>query len=140
MTRLLALVAVAALMLGATAFLPARNAGAANDLRIVVQAQTDALNKGDIEGVMSYYAADALLTGNVVCMKPCMGQAQIRPSIALQIGQHANYRIESLQETTTGHGTGRIAVTADAIKLCGQQRVEATFTVTVADKITAQDV
>ena len=35
---------------------------------------------------------------------------------------------------------GRITVTADAIKLCGQQRVEANFTVKVADKITAQDV
>ena len=141
MTRFIALAAaVAALMLGASTFLPARNVGAATDLRVVVQAQTDALNKGDLDGVMSYYDASAVVSGNVVCMQRCNGTAQIRPSIQLQISQHAHYTIESLQEPSTGNGVGRISVTADAIKLCGQQRVEADFTVKVADKITAQDV
>lgn len=141
MSRFIALAAaVAALVLGAATLTPARGAGAASDLRVVVQAQTDALNKGDLDGVMSYYAGDAIVGGNVVCMQRCNGQAQIRPSIALQISQHANYRIVSLQEPTPGNGAGRIAVTADAIKLCGQERVVADFTVKVADKITMHDV
>ena len=141
MTRLIALAAaVAALLLGATSFAPARSATAATDLRVIVQAQTDALNKGDLAGVMSYYADDVVVTGNVVCAQRCVGQAGTRPSIATQIAQHANYQIISLREPTTGNGTGRIRVVADAIKACGQQRVEADFTVKVADKITMQDV
>jgi len=141
MTRILALAAAfAALVLSAAAFTPAHNADAATDLRVIVQAQTDALNKGDLNGVMSYYSDDVVVSGNVVCAQRCVGQAATRPSIAMQIAQHANYQIISLREPSTGNGTGRIRVVAYAIKACGQQRVEADFTVKVTDKITMQDV
>ena len=118
--------------------LPTQAAQAAIDFRILVQQHVDALNRGDVAGVMATFSDDAVVSNVGLCAaNPCVGKAAIQREMERRVNIHVRFTITSLQESN-GTGLGRAEVAADNVRACGVQRIVAIFNVDVkGDKITS---
>jgi hypothetical protein len=111
---------------------------AAVDFRVLVQQHVDALNRGDVAGVMATFSEDAMVSNVGLCAAaPCIGKAAIQREMERRAGIHVNFKIISLRESNSS-GVGRAEITADNTRACGVQRILASFDVQVKDdKITS---
>jgi len=118
--------------------LPTHAAQGAIDFRILVQQHVDALNRGDVAGVMATFSDDAVVSNVGLCAaNPCVGKAAIQREMERRVNIHVRFTITSLQESN-GTGVGRAEVAADNVRACGVQRIVASFNVDVkGDKITS---
>ena len=114
---------------------PAPEASALTDLRNVTVGHLDALNRGDVQAAMAYYADDAESVGTASCTPACKKagiEADVRRGLAIKPA----FTVVSLRETQTGMGYGKAEVRSDAFRACGASRAVLSFTtILVGEKI-----
>ena len=132
---LVALVLVVAMGMGPNQI---ESTEAAVDFRVLVQQHVDALNRGDVAGVIATFSDDAVVSNVGLCAAtPCVGKAAIQREMERRVNIHVRFTITSLQESS-GSGVGRAEVGADNVRACGVQRILVSFNVDVKnDKITS---
>jgi hypothetical protein len=114
---------------------PDASAVAVGDLRAVIVAHLDALNRGDVSAAMSYYADDARSEGTASCTPAC-GKAGIEADVRRGLAIRPTFKVVSLRETQSGMGYGKAEVRSDTFRACGVTRAVLSFTTTlVGDKI-----
>ena len=118
--------------------LAAPSALAQADPAAVHQQYVDALNRGDVAGVMAVFADDASWLGTGPCRQtPCSGKAAIQTEVARQVATRARLTVVNRQ-ATSGSVTARVEVRSDPIRAAGVERIVGTETVEVrGDQIAA---
>lgn len=87
----------------------------------------DARNRGDLEGLMKFFATDAVREDGS-CNPPCVGEAAVRRSFEKNIAEHFQASLTSVE----GSGdtvTGRAEIRSDAIRAQGVDRRMTSYTV-----------
>ncbi|HEU0073523.1 MAG TPA: hypothetical protein VFS30_05880 [Dehalococcoidia bacterium] len=124
-------------LLGALLLLSAAPAvsrtAASVDFRFLIAQHVDALNAGDVEGVLATFTEDGVVADVGVCAaSPCVGKEAIRKEMDRRVNIKVNFRVFSLREnpgTGPGTGLGRAEIRATNITACGQERILADFEV-----------
>ena len=91
----------------------------------------DARNRGDLEGMMKFFAPDAAREDGS-CNPPCVGEAAVRRSFQKNIAEHFQASLTSVE----GSGdtvTGRAMIRSDAIRAQGVDHRMTSYTVKFRD-------
>jgi hypothetical protein len=127
---------VIALTLGLKAVGPAQSS-AAVDFRVLVQRHFDLLDQGNVAAVMDMFSDDAVVSGASCVPTPCVGKAAIQKEIERRVNNGATQTLTSLQERTSGKGSGSLRITERGFPACNVERIIVLFDIEVAnDKIT----
>jgi uncharacterized protein (TIGR02246 family) len=117
-------VAVLALAL---VLLPA-SALAQADPAAVEQMLFDALNRGDVAGVLATFTDDAVFDGPGLCAQaPCVGKAAIQKEMEREVAGHTRITVVSRQVSGSAV-TGRLEVRGDGLRQAGFDRIVGTNT------------
>ncbi len=97
-------------------------ASAQVDLLDLSQRELDALNAGDVEGVLGFYAEDAMLQGSPGCLTPCVGTEAIRMELESIVAD--NLRVALISATVSDSTvTRKTEATSDSIRAAGVERI-----------------
>jgi ketosteroid isomerase-like protein len=91
----------------------------------------DARNRGDLDGMMKFFAPDAVREDGS-CNPPCVGEAAVRRSFEKNIAEHFQASLMSVE----GSGdtvTGRAEIRSDAIRAQGVDHRMTSYTVKFRD-------
>lgn len=91
----------------------------------------DARNRGDLDGMMKFFATDAVREDGS-CNPPCVGEAAVRRSFQKNIAEHFQASLMSVE----GSGdtvTGRAEIRSDAIRAQGADHRITSYTVKFRD-------
>jgi ketosteroid isomerase-like protein len=92
----------------------------------------DARNRGDLEGLMKFFAPDAVRVDGS-CNPPCVGEAALRRSFEKNIAEHFQASLTSVE----GSGdtvTGRAEIRSDAFRAQGVDHRMTSYTVKFRDR------
>ncbi|HKT19646.1 MAG TPA: nuclear transport factor 2 family protein [Stellaceae bacterium] len=87
----------------------------------------DARNRGDLDGMMKFFASDAVREDGS-CQPPCVGAAAVRASFEKNIAEHFQASLTSAE----GSGdtvTGRAEIRSDAIRAQGVDHRMTSYTI-----------
>ena len=102
----------------------------ANSVSIFRQA-IDARNRGDLDGLMKFFASDAVREDGS-CNPPCVGEAAVRRSFERNIAEHFHASLTSVE----GSGdtvTGRAEIRSDAFRAQGVDHRMTSYTIKFRD-------
>jgi ketosteroid isomerase-like protein len=91
----------------------------------------DARNRGDLDGLMKFFASDAVREDGS-CNPPCVGEAAVRRSFEKNIAEHFQASLTSVE----GSGdtvTGRAEIRSDAFRAQGVDHRMTSYTVKFRD-------
>ena len=91
----------------------------------------DARNRGDLEGLMTFFALDAVREDGS-CNPPCVGEAAVRRSFGKNIAEHFQASLTSVE----GAGdtvTGRAEIRSDAFRAQGVDHRMTSYTIKFRD-------
>ena len=91
----------------------------------------DARNRGDLEGLMKFFAADAVREDGS-CNPPCVGEAAVRRSFEKNIAEHFQASLTSVE----GAGdtvTGRAEIRSDEFRAQGVDHRLTSYTIIFRD-------
>jgi ketosteroid isomerase-like protein len=91
----------------------------------------DARNRGDLDGLMKFFALDAVREDGS-CNPPCVGEAAVRRSFEKNIAEHFQASLTSLE----GAGdtvTGRAEIRSDAFRAQGVDHRMTSYTIKFKD-------
>jgi ketosteroid isomerase-like protein len=91
----------------------------------------DARNRGDIEGLMKFFASDAVREDGS-CNPPCVGEAAVRRSFEKNIAEHFQASLTSA-EGTGDTVTGRAEIRSDAFRAQGVDHRMTSYTIKFRD-------
>jgi hypothetical protein len=91
----------------------------------------DARNRGDLDGIMAEFAADAVRQDGS-CQPPCVGTAALRRSFEQNLEEHFQATVLAAQASGTTV-TARAELRSDAFRARGAERVISNFVVELRD-------
>jgi ketosteroid isomerase-like protein len=107
------------------------SAYAQSDLVSIFRQTIEARNRGDLDGMMQFFASDAVRE-DVACQPPCIGMAALRRSFEKNIADHIQVTLTSVE----GSGdtvTGRAEIRSDAWRAQGIDHRTTSYTIKFTD-------
>jgi ketosteroid isomerase-like protein len=91
----------------------------------------EARNRGDLEGLMKFFASDAVREDGS-CNPPCVGEAAVRRSFERTIAEHFQASLTSV-EASGDTVTGRAEIRSDAFRAQGIDHRTTSYTIKFRD-------
>jgi len=107
------------------------NAFAQSDPVSIFRLAIDARNRGDLEGLMKFFASDAVREDGS-CSPPCVGEAAVRRSFEKNIAEHFQASLTSV-EGAGDSVTGRAEIRSDAFRAQGVDHRMTSYTIKFRD-------
>ncbi|MFG1345444.1 nuclear transport factor 2 family protein [Xanthobacter autotrophicus DSM 431] len=106
---------------------PVPAAFAQTDPALIFRQAIDARNRGDLEGLMTFFAPDAVRE-DASCNPACVGEAAVRRSFEKNIADHFQASL-TVVEGAGDTVTGRAEVRSDALRANGVDHRMASYTI-----------
>jgi hypothetical protein len=138
MTRLMVLFMVTLLM-GMPVFAmrspPTSTAQTPADPEALLRQTIDAINRGDVDGLLTYFTDDSVITGAPDCVTPCVGLDGIRREFEAVAAVQVRVTLVDVQVNGSS-ASSRFEATSSFLTQAGFERIAGSFTIELrGDKI-----